>query len=387
MRVVQVITNLSLGGAQRFVLDLTRELNGLPGVQCTVHSLSDQQPFYPTDPWLEIAHDLKYRGTSWRDVPALVDVCRRLRRFIKERQIDIIHTHLWEADWIGSLATLGTRASHFSYLHWEIPWFTSSRPGFRVRKLCLAAALRLARSRLIAGSESTGEYVRRHLDIPAPRVSVVPTGIDTSIYEGIVPRRLRAQNSAGTVFGMIGRLVPEKGHDLAIGAVEILTRTAPDVRLVVAGDGEARTMIEELIARKRLHGHVECIGRITDVRSFYESIDALIQPSRTEVMPLAVHEALASGVPVVASRIGGMPKVVCDGENGFLVDAGSVEELADRMAKFLVMPADKYSNMSNQARATVQQNFSMGVVARQILALYENTNRMEGGSRDAARRA
>ena len=212
------------------------------------------------------------------------------------------------------------------------------------------------RPELIYTSETDRAADRRAL-----RSHVVPLGIDLDRFAS------GRHVLDGRIVGNVARLAEQKGHrDLIAAAPRVLERH-PDVRFVVAGDGELR---EELVELARpLEGRFEFLGERADVPDLLASFELFAFPSRFEGLCLAVIEAQAAGVPVVATPVGGIPENVVDGETGFLVAPHDVRSLADRISWCLDHPAET-AQLAEEARRRVLARFSTERMVAETLALY-----------------
>lgn len=195
--------------------------------------------------------------------------------------------------------------------------------------------------RWVVVSHETAREWQQEQAIPPERLTVIPNGIDTRRFvpdaeaRRVVRARLGIADTA-PVLVAVGRLEKEKGFHKAIQAVQKLCASVPDVRLLIAGDGVYRATLERMAART--HGAVSLLGHVPN-----EELPALLAASdvfvmatiRDEGFPMTIPEAMACGLPVVASRVGGIPSAVADGTTGFLVPMGDVAALTQAIARLL----------------------------------------------------
>ncbi|WP_151718854.1 glycosyltransferase [Gemmobacter serpentinus] len=181
-----------------------------------------------------------------------------------------------------------------------------------------------------------------------PRIKVVHCGIEPSHFATVAPMPQKLRLVA------IGRFTEQKGFPLLIEAVAQAARLHPGLRLTLVGDGELRGEIEALIERHTLRRHVTLTGWLDEeqVKAELDEAQALILPSFAEGLPMVVMEAMASGRPVIATAIAGVPELVTP-ETGILVPAGDVQALADAMDTLGDMPYDRLCRMGQAARARV----------------------------------
>ena len=144
--------------------------------------------------------------------------------------------------------------------------------------------------------------------------------------------------TGGPVVGVVGRLVPEQGVDVFLRAAALVSAVVPQAEFVVVGDGPLRPDLEHRVATLGLAGRVTFTGYRSEVSGVLPGLDVLAVPSRSDGSPLVVCEAMAAGVPVVASRVGGLPDLVEDGGSGLLVRPGEAEDLARALVALLLDP-------------------------------------------------
>ena len=159
-------------------------------------------------------------------------------------------------------------------------------------------------------------------------------------------------------FVCIGRLTGQKGQLLLIDAVASLVRDGVDVKLVLAGDGEMRSVIEDRIREHQIEKHVEITGWIgeADVRRHLLESRAMVLPSFAEGLPVAIMEAFALGRPVISSCITGIPELLRDGENGWLITSGCVDEIASAMRDAIETPLERLNEMAKSGHEAVRRN-------------------------------
>jgi len=210
--------------------------------------------------------------------------------------------------------------------------------------------------------------------VPAGRCLLVENGIDTDEYarrcdtaaakrrEGFAPGRL--------MVGAVGRLSAEKGFDLLIRATHRLIRAGHDLQLTIAGEGDARPQLEALAAELGLGDRVRLLGYRADPRGLYEALDLFVLSSLREGLPNVVLEAMAMEVPVVATRVAGVPRLLHDGGNGALVEPGSVDALAGGMARLLAN-AEARARLAEAGRRTVVERYSFVARMQKVRAVYD----------------
>jgi glycosyltransferase involved in cell wall biosynthesis len=180
---------------------------------------------------------------------------------------------------------------------------------------------------LIAVSEAVADSVRDYATAP---IMVIPNGVDLDRFR---PRPRVAGRRRRLVF--VGRLIVNKGPDVALEAFLRIERAFPDVVLTVVGDGPMRSRLEQIAKEKGVGARVEFLGSRTDVAEILADGDLFVRPSLVEGMPLTVLEAMATGLAVVACDVGGVRELVSDGATGYLVPPGSPDAVASALTRLL----------------------------------------------------
>lgn len=248
------------------------------------------------------------------DLPAIL----QMRKLMLQNRIDVVHTHLSTSSVNGCLAARLARIPCVATVH--------GMSG----KLSFAAA-----DRMIAVSEQ----VKGHLiaqGVPSEKVHVVYNGIEFGEmpYDAETARHDLGFGDAGPILGTVARIVPEKGIEDALRVVANLKSEFPGMRYLVVGDGDGRPACENLARELGLEEIVRFAGYQENVAPYLAAMDLFLFPSHKEAMGIALVEAMAAGLPVVASRIGGIPEVVTP-ETGLLRPARDIAGMTEATAGLL----------------------------------------------------
>jgi glycosyltransferase involved in cell wall biosynthesis len=328
IRVHCVIDALDCGGAQMMLVELAK-VAPLVDLRLSVSYLADRGGSPAALRLRELGVDAEHVRVRPR---AVVHNVRALRGRIKAVRPHVLHTHLGSADLYGGLVSRSLRLPGVSTLH-AVEQAGDPRgrqeglgPGAaRIRRVCA--------DRVIAVSEAVrAAYLARGYDRPE-RVVTVRNAVSLRPEPGSgesLRRELDVPPGAFVVL-LLAAVREGKGHDIAIDAMHRLRTERPGAVLLIAGDGP----LEQEVRRRAGHlGHaVRVLGYREDVPRLLDASDALVVPSVMEAFPTSVLEAMAAGLPVVASDVGGIPEMVDDGVTGILVrpDASELAAALERL--------------------------------------------------------
>ncbi len=290
-----------------------------------------------------------------------------LARLVARESPDILHAHLSspvEAMPALLAARLGG-ARHLVTTEHAPTWFPLERRYSGMAKKIIGRLL----DAVIAVSESDARFLRDRFHLPEALVNVIPNGVRGP---GPLPSREEARARLGlprhgsVIVGYLGELEPKKGIlDLVEAAGGCGVR---DLILVLAGEGSLLPRLEHRAAG--LPFRLIAKGRVEDPRAFLAALDLFVLPSHQEAMPLALLEAMSAGLPVIASRVGGIPEAVQDGVSGLLVEPSSVPQLAQALER-LVRDSARARRLGEEARKIVGDRFSADRMVRRVQDLYE----------------
>jgi glycosyltransferase involved in cell wall biosynthesis len=219
---------------------------------------------------------------------------------------------------------------------------------------------RVSPGAIVVPCAALGEYARRHLRQPAERVHVVPNGVD--------PNRFRPAGPAGSdavTAVWVGLMTPVKRVDELVHAAS----GVPGLRLRLVGSGPLRDQVAATVQQLGVSERVSLAGFADDPRRAFAAADLFVLPSAAEALPLALLQAMASGLPVLATRVAGVPEVVRDGVEGLLVDADDWPAFGQALQR-LVDDHDLRSEMGRRARERVSSSFTLGRCVERLLDVY-----------------
>jgi glycosyltransferase involved in cell wall biosynthesis len=290
-----------------------------------------------------------------------------LARRLRAEEVDLVHAHDFKTDALGLAAGRLAGKPVVTTLHGYIAVSGKSRL-YRALDHWLLARMK----RVIAVSEAMASDLRAR-GVPSERLRVIRNGIRADRYPyGSRSGALDALMPVAPgrrIIGHVGRLSPEKGQALAIRALPAILSRVPGAFLVLAGAGPDEERLRRLVTELSLEGRVHFLGHRDDVTQVFAALDLLVLSSDTEGLPNVVLEAMALGVPVVATAVGGTPELVTDGLTGRLVPKGDEAALASAVVEALLAP-DRSRAMALEARRLVEDRFVMEALVRETHRLY-----------------
>jgi glycosyltransferase involved in cell wall biosynthesis len=349
LRVLFAITSIPVGGAETLLVNLVRRMDRRrfqPEICCLKEpgplgeQLASEMPVYSG--FLESKYDLR--------------VVSRLRRLMVRRQTDALVTvGAGDKMFWGRLAAWRARVPVvLSALH-----STGWPDGVGTLNRCLTPLT----DGFIAVAKDHGRFLIEEEGFPANKVHVIPNGVDTQrfcpnpVAREAIRHDLRIHADV-PVFGIVAALRPEKNHLLFLRAAKLIRQAIPDAMFLLVGDGPQREQIKVAVASAGLHDCVRLLGSRGDIPDLLAAMDVFVLSSRMEANPVSILEAMAAGLPVVATRVGSVFETVHDGRNGYLVQSGDAESIA-RHCIFLASRPDVAQRMGQLGRQVTEQQWSV----------------------------
>jgi glycosyltransferase involved in cell wall biosynthesis len=357
--VLHLSTSSGPGGAERMISTLTAEIN--QGQFRVIVGLFRSG-------WLQAECEAREVQTCVMPLAGLFNLqwFRACLRLLRREQVALIHAHEFSAilcGWIvATLAGLPLVATvHGKNYFWE--------------KLRRRVTYRLVsrHGTLVMVSQDLKRFVCDKVGVAENRMEV--------IYNGVAPAQMvtdeEVQNSKAELedsgcypmLGVVGSLYPVKGHRFLLEAMPEIIRQWPKAQLLVIGRGELEVSLKEQVEQLAIGANVHFLGMRQDVPRLLSLLDVCILPSLSEGLSLALLEAMASGKPVVATRVGGNPELIDHGRTGFLVQPEDARDLAANLLKLLSDP-ETMQQFGRQAEERVRQHFSMKQMVDRYRGLY-----------------
>lgn len=367
INLLHLITELEPAGAENLLVSIARKL--------------DKERFRLVVGYIygqgTLAGEIRKTGAKVVDLSrrGKVDPLLIIRIFllIRKERIKVVHTHLVHASVAGRIAAklagvkniITTR--HYAYYHKRkglVNWIERKTAAFN--------------NKFIAISNAVKKHMINTEKYKPERIAVLYNAVDLDLLdssEGEITER-----SSGFLIGSVGRLHPSKGYDTLLKSMPEVMKKFPQAKLVIAGNGTERAFLEGLRSQLGLSDKVVFLGRKTpgEIRMFLREISLFVLASNWEGFGLAAVEAMASGIPVVTTNIGGLLEIVEEGKTGFLVPPDEPLALAHRII-CLLKNRDMRVEMGRAGRKRVETLFSLDNMIAKLETMYRDLLNQETG--------
>lgn len=373
MRIVQLMASPFVGGPERQVLGLAR---ALPAEHETVFLSFSERGL--CRPFLEQARQHGFEAIELcENAPRLRHAAREIASHLLRLGADVLCCNGYKPDVIGWRAARLAGVPVVAISH----GWTAATWKVRLNEAIDRLVLRWM-DRVVCVSAAQAARVRR-AGVSPGRIVVIRNAIDTKPFDCPDPSyRARMQTwfaqPRTRLIAAAGRLSPEKGFDQLIAAAALVAKQDPGAGFVLFGDGPLRETLARQIEAKGLASTFVLAGFRTDLDRFLPCCDVLVLSSWTEGLPVIVLEALAAGVPVVATSVGGTPEVVADGVNGYLVPPGKPAVWALLLTE-LLRDAGLRQRMRQAGRQRIAERFTFAAQSDAYQRLFQQLCRERGG--------
>lgn len=291
-----------------------------------------------------------------------VSFFRDLIFYFKMEKFDIVHTHVFTANLWGQLAAMWSKIP-VRILHEHGYFSISSKFRGHVVRWIAKRSTRI----MVVSNHLKEEFVNR-AGIPADKIEVVRNGVDWTSFD--LPVHSEALRNGRFVVGAVGALEERKDPFNFIRAAEKILRKRNNVEFWWVGDGPLFPQVQDYLKEKKLTQNIKLWGSQPFVRPFLDQMDVFVLSSKTEGVPLSLLEAMGSGLPSVATRVGENESIISNSENGLLVPSENHDSLSEAIKKLLNSP-QKRSVFGKKAKAFTRSHFSLANSVDHLTALYK----------------
>ncbi|WPD24058.1 MAG: glycosyltransferase [Candidatus Electrothrix scaldis] len=366
LNVLHLISSRGLYGAERIILNL---IGATDRSRFTPSIALLQAEGYPNMELINAAQAKDAQGhvitcRRWIDLEAV----RQTRELIRRENIALVHCHEMKGRLYGLLSAMGTPARLITTNH---NWIRSdflvtcfeSLDAFYIRFF----------PKIVAVSPEVRQLMRRYLT-PARKMQVIINGIDMQEFRKDQGAREKIRGEfhldpETPLIGVFGRISPEKGQKYFLAAAAQVLKIFPAARFILVGDGFQGEEMRQYAVELGISDAVIFAGFRLDVAAFYSALDIFVLPSLLEGTPMALLEAMSTQLPVIASEVGGVGRIIRNKENGLLVPPAAAEELAFAMLRLLRHP-EEADKLAVDALATIAERYSAKKMTDAYMHLY-----------------
>lgn len=372
LKIAVLATVTDFGGAERVVLSLTEHIKNdqfdLVPIIFTVPNFTDNIFFKHLDRAGRKYYKVYVNNHKIKYLNPVANIFETYR-LLKKNRFDLIHTHGYRADVLGIFLARLLGLPAISTCH-----------GFISNDLHLTLYNRLDRfilrfaSKIIAVSEAIKSSLIKS-GIKESSVTLIQNAVNGSYSVEAFTRNRKAKREYcgmtedDVVVGYVGRLSEEKGVGYLIEAIALLDKSGIPAKLLIIGDGPQRMELADRVKKANLEEKVIFTGFQNDVECWLPAMDVFTLPSLTEGTPMSLLEAMACGIPVVATAVGGVPQVIESGKNGILVSPGNPQDIKEAIQ--LLYKSEKLRNgLSGEAQKTINSQYNIEEWTRRIESEY-----------------
>jgi len=370
MRILHLISSLGVFGAERVAVELSKSLKK------TYHC----EPILGVIRNVYNPHEEISEEAVRNDIPFTIFACRSqldlqlvfsVRKFIRTNGVDIIHCHGYKSNFYGLLASKGQVPSVTTNHN----WLTAH---WKLKTYCFLDSLWIRFfDRIVAVSNEVKEEMLKY-KIPGEKIRVIDNGISLERFEKRAEtakmKTLLGFEEKTRVIGTVGSLVIEKGHIYLLEAARQILDVVKDLKFLIIGDGPLQKALEEKSKELGIKKDIIFMGQRKDIPELLTAMDIFVLPSIKEGLPVALLEAMAAKRPIVATRVGAIPRVIESKDIGILVEPKDISGLRDALASLINDP-EKMKLLARGGFNRVSMDFSSDEMCKHYLELYnEITN-------------
>lgn len=320
----------------------------------------------------EAGYEVFYLSNIKRSNTFRFSILFRLVRILKEHNVDIIHCHAHKSTVYGTVAAvLAKTPVVMAHVH----GLGRSR-NFR-RKLINYFLFKKINKIVPVAKSVREDVLKNNWSVPEEKIFVLENSIDYRRFADVSiskedAKRILGLPSDAFVFGTIGRLAPTKGQLYLIEAFAKVKQKLPKSMLLLIGDGRLENVLRAEASKTGFGKSIHFFGRRTDIPQILKALDVFVFPSVAEGFGLALAEAMAVGVPCIATEVGGIPEIISGNNVGALVPPKDSEALAQAMISIANMTGEKLEKQVEKAQNRVRQFYSHQIVREKLIKLYES---------------
>ena len=298
----------------------------------------------------------------------------KIRKYINEFKPHILHTHGAKASLLGRMANISSKEPvnvatvHNFVLENKVAYWK------KIVYKQLEKALGKHTHRFITVSDALKGHITRNYGIPLDKIETIYNGINVSRYTNnifeVSDDLTSFTHNKNPLIGVVARLAPQKGVNYFIEAAKIVCDKNPEVRFVVVGDGPERKSLEKLQYQLGLRNNLLFLGESNNIQAILRNLDVYVLPSISEGLSISTIEAMASGCPVIATNVGGVPEIVKNNSNGILIDPANPIQIATSIFR-LLENKELARSLATEGVRFAKQKFDLAIMIYKTQELYK----------------
>lgn len=359
MNILHITNHLDIGGITSYVLTLTRGLKQKGHNLFIASSAGRLLSKFAEQGIIYIPIPIR---TKSEISPKILASAFKLTKAIKQNKIDIVHSHSRTTGVVACLLNIATSVEYVSTCH-----------GFFKPRLSRRIFPCWGR-KVIAISESVKNHLVEDFKVSEQKIKVIHNGIDLDNFRiadsiAVIDIKNKFGLKGGPVVGIIARLSDVKGHIYLIKAMSAVLNEYPEAELLIVGDGKMKKRLVELSKDLGIEKSVVFAPSVIDCAQVLSAMDIFVMPSLKEGLGLSLMEAMAGGLAVIGSDVGGIRSLIRNGDNGLLVEPADTADLSLKILSLLQNPAQR-EFLGKNARIFINQNFSKEKMISQTEKVY-----------------
>ena len=370
IKILYLITTCETGGAQEYLYSFLKELKESGDYELSL-ACNPQGQYY--DKFNEIfdsiykIKELKRKFALFSDLAATI----KLYKIIKNNRFDLIHIQTSKASFLGTIAAKFAKnknivysAHGFNSAHATMN-LLSNKFYLYLKKIIINNSVFIA-----AASKTVKDFIANNTKTDREKIEVIYTGVNFDKFS--YARRNSEKNDENQIIiGSCGRLIDIKGHEFLIRSAKLVIEQYHDVNFVIYGEGPLKKYLDDLIVELKIEKKFIIKDFTKNISEEMINFDIYVQPSMVDSFPLAPCEAMAMGIPVITTKVGGFPEMVTHAVNGYLVNFNDYNDLREKLL-YLINNPDKRKEFGINAHEYAVKNFNWSDVAKKYDEIYTN---------------
>lgn len=362
IKILHVVHSFNVGGLENGIINLINKSNEEHFIHeiCCMTKSGDAESRLEKSVKVHEMH--KRRGNDWRMIP-------KLAKLIGELKPDIVHTRNWGTiDGIVAAKIKGVS----SIIHGEHGWNMDDPLGRNFRRRMVRRILSGAVSQFVAVSEDIRRWMIDSIGIKDTKISKILNGVDTERFHPgnkSEARKILGFSEEDILIGTVGRFDPIKDQQLLLQAFSDLQGDGKEPRLILIGDGPERKVLESVKEKLPCKDRIVLLGERNEIERILSALDIFVLSSKNEGMSNTILEAMAGGLPIVATSVGGNLELVTQGKTGLFFEPGDIRGLTEALKFYMEHEEERRLHGSN-GRCKAEQHFSLNRMVQDYETLY-----------------